>query len=56
MKQILQYILDTVDVGLVLEQDEKLVIDYVDSYYIGDLGKHQSTTNYVFTFSEEPIN
>jgi hypothetical protein len=42
VKWILRYIQDTIDVGLVFEQEESLgqcIVGYCDSDYIGDLGK-----------------
>ncbi len=59
VKWILRYILKTVDVGLLFEQDTTLgkgVIGYVDSDYAGDLDKRRSTTSYVFTLAGGPIS
>ena len=59
MKWILQYLLKTVDVGLVFERDDRLgqcMIGYVDSDYAGDLDKRRSTTGYMFTFTRAPIS
>ncbi|XP_070001847.1 secreted RxLR effector protein 161-like [Nicotiana sylvestris] len=45
MKWILRYIHNTVDVGLVFEQeDNQSVIGYCDSDFAGDLDKRRSTT------------
>ena len=46
-KQVLPYILGTVGVGLMFEQNNRFgqhVVGYVDSHYPGDLDKHISTT------------
>ena len=43
MKWILWYILNTVDIGLVFQQDKhdgQCVVEYCDSDYTGDLDKH----------------
>ncbi|KAI3458810.1 hypothetical protein Pfo_015473, partial [Paulownia fortunei] len=59
VKWILRYILNTVDVGLVFEQDGKIgqsVVEYCDSDYAGDLDKRRSTTGYLFTFVKAPIS
>ncbi|XP_071901088.1 secreted RxLR effector protein 161-like [Coffea arabica] len=53
VKWILWYIQNTVDVGLVFEQDKSLghcIVGYCDSDYAGDLDKRRSTTGYLFTF------
>lgn len=55
-EMVLGYILDTIDVGLVFRQDEKLVINYIDSDYVGDLNKLRSATNYAFTFDKRHIS
>ena len=52
VKWILQYILGTVDAGLVFQQDNSIgqhVVGYVDFDYVGDLDKRRSTTGYVVT-------
>ncbi|KAE8695795.1 hypothetical protein F3Y22_tig00110684pilonHSYRG00024 [Hibiscus syriacus] len=57
VKWILRYLQQTVDVGLVFEQDEALcqcVVRYADSDYAGDLDKHRSTTGYLFTLAKAP--
>ena len=54
VKQILQYIKCTIDVGLVFKKDfagKQECIRYVDSDYAGDLDKRWSTRGYVFTLS-----
>ena len=59
VKWILRYILNTVDVGLVFEQDGKIdqsVVGYCDSDYAGDLDKRRSTTGYLFTFAKAPVS
>ncbi|KAG8495920.1 hypothetical protein CXB51_007502 [Gossypium anomalum] len=59
VKWILRYIQKTVDVGLLLKQDNTLgkgVIGYVDSNYADDLDKQRSTTGYVFTLAGGPIS
>ena len=50
VKQILRYILNTVDVGLMPERDDNLgqcVVGYVNFDYASDLDRHQSTTGCV---------
>ncbi|KAI3459506.1 hypothetical protein Pfo_016169, partial [Paulownia fortunei] len=50
VKWILRYILNTVDVGLVFEQDGKIgqsVVGYCDSDYAGDLDKRRLTTGFL---------
>ena len=52
VKRILWYIQNTVDVGLVFEQDidvGQYIVGYCDSDYTGDLDKHRSTTGCLFT-------
>ncbi|KAE8684117.1 hypothetical protein F3Y22_tig00111151pilonHSYRG00072 [Hibiscus syriacus] len=59
VKWILRYILNTVDVGLVFQQDKQdgqCVVGYCDSDYAGDLDKRRSTTGYVFTFAKAPVS
>ncbi|KAE8707655.1 ZNF511 protein [Hibiscus syriacus] len=59
VKWILRYILNTVDVGLVFQQDkqdDQCVVGYYDSDYAGDLDKRRSTTGYVFTFAKAPVS
>ncbi|KAE8709887.1 Tubulin beta-2 chain [Hibiscus syriacus] len=57
VKWILRYLQQTVDVGLVFEQDEALgqcVVGYADSDYADDLDKRRSTTGYLFTLAKAP--
>ncbi|KAE8692332.1 hypothetical protein F3Y22_tig00110840pilonHSYRG00095 [Hibiscus syriacus] len=59
VKWILRYILNTVDVGLVFQQDKQdgqCVVGYCDSDYACDLDKRRSTTGYVFTFTKAPVS
>ncbi|KAE8687328.1 Peroxidase 44 [Hibiscus syriacus] len=59
VKWILRYILNTIDVGLVFQQDKQdghCVVGYCDSDYAGDLNKRRSTTGYVFTFAKAPVS
>ncbi|KAE8671810.1 ABC transporter B family member 7 [Hibiscus syriacus] len=59
VKWILRYILNTVDVGLVFQQDKQdgqCVVGYCDSDYAGDLDKRRSTIGYVFTFEKAPVS
>ena len=59
VKWILRYLLKTVDVGLVFEQDDaydQYVIGFVDSDCAGDLNKRRSTTGYVFTLLGAPVS
>ena len=58
VKWILRYILGTVDVGLVFEQDKMnhCAVGYVDSDYAGDLDKCRSTTAYVFTLASGAVS
>ena len=58
VKWILRYILNTIDIGLIFQQDKQegqCVVGYCDSEY-GDLDKHRSTTCYVFTFAKAPVS
>lgn len=59
MKWILRYILNTVDVGLVFERDEKIgqgIVGYCDSDYAGDQDTRRSTIGYVFTLAKAPVS
>ncbi|XP_040369555.1 secreted RxLR effector protein 161-like [Rosa chinensis] len=58
VKWILWYILGSVDVGLVFQQDKmsQCVVGYVDSDFAGDLVKYRSTTAYVFTLGSGPVS
>ncbi|KAM2012453.1 hypothetical protein ACFX1T_024318 [Malus domestica] len=59
VKWILRYILGTVDVGLLFQQDKvtgQCVVGYVDSDYAGDLDKRRSTTGFVFTIAGGPVS
>ena len=59
VKWILRYILNTVDIGLVFQQDKQdgqCVVGYCDSDYAGDLDKRRSTTGYEFTFAKAPVS
>ncbi|KAL0446162.1 UNVERIFIED_CONTAM: Retrovirus-related Pol polyprotein from transposon TNT 1-94 [Sesamum latifolium] len=57
MKWIFRYIQNTVDVGLVFEQENsQCVIRYCDSDFAGDLDKRRSTTGYVFTLAKAPVS
>jgi len=59
VKWVLRYIKGTIDVGLVFENDsigKQECVRYVDSDYAGDLDKRRSTTRYVFTLSQAPVN
>ncbi|KAE8725588.1 hypothetical protein F3Y22_tig00008386pilonHSYRG00069 [Hibiscus syriacus] len=59
VKWILRYLQQTVDVGLVFEQNEALgqcMVGYVDSDYAGDLDKRRSTTGYLFTLAKAPVS
>ncbi|KAE8673094.1 hypothetical protein F3Y22_tig00111812pilonHSYRG00176 [Hibiscus syriacus] len=59
VKWILRYLQQTVDVGLVFEQDEALgqcMVGYADSDYAGDLDKRRSTTGYLFTLAKAPVS
>ncbi|OIS96364.1 nudix hydrolase 23, chloroplastic [Nicotiana attenuata] len=56
VKWILRHIRNTVDVGLIFEQeDSQYLVGYCDSDYAGDLDKRRSTTGYVFT-SNAPVS
>ncbi|CAL8994262.1 unnamed protein product, partial [Prunus brigantina] len=58
VKWILRYILGTVDVGLLFQQDKvtgQCVVGYVDSDYAGDLDKRRSTTGFVFSIAGGPV-
>ncbi|XP_070026242.1 secreted RxLR effector protein 161-like [Nicotiana sylvestris] len=57
VKWILQYIHNTVYVGLVFEQEgNQSVVGYCDSDFAGDLDKQRSTTGYVFTFAKALVS
>ncbi|KAE8678648.1 hypothetical protein F3Y22_tig00111402pilonHSYRG00027 [Hibiscus syriacus] len=59
VKWIMRYILNTVDVGLVFQQDKQdgqCVVGYCDSDYAGDLDKRRSTNGYVFTSAKAPVS
>ncbi|KAI3473517.1 hypothetical protein Pfo_031396 [Paulownia fortunei] len=59
VKWILWYILNTVDFGLVFEQDGKIgqsIVRYCDSDYACDLDKRRSTTGYLFTFVKASVS
>ena len=59
MKKILQYIQNTVDVGLVFEQDVGVgqhILGYYDSDYARDLDKRRSTTAYLVTLPRAPVS
>ncbi|XP_041995810.1 secreted RxLR effector protein 161-like [Salvia splendens] len=59
VKWILRYIKDTVDIGLLFEQDKSLghfAVGYCDSDYAGDLDKRRSTTGYLFTLANAPVS
>ncbi|XP_075102703.1 secreted RxLR effector protein 161-like [Nicotiana tabacum] len=57
VKWILRYICNTVDVGLIFEQeDSQYLVGYCDSDYAGDLDKRRSTTGYVFTIANAPVS
>ena len=58
MKWILQYLLKTLNVGLVFKRDDtcnQYAIVYVDSHYAGDLDKWRSISDYVFTLVGAPV-
>ena len=47
------------DVGLKFERSDRfdrLISGYVDSDYVGDYDKHQSTMVYVFTMAGGPVS
>ena len=55
----MQYIKDTVDVGLVFGKGvigKQECTGYVNSDYAGDLNKCRSTTGYVLTLSQVPVS
>ncbi|KAE8692180.1 putative ROP-interactive CRIB motif-containing protein 6 [Hibiscus syriacus] len=59
VKWFLRYLQQTMDVGLVFEQDEALgqcMVGYVDSDYAGDLDKRRSTIGYLFTLAKAPVS
>ena len=59
VKWILQYLLKTIDVGLVFERIDtcdQYAIGFVDSDCAGDLDKRQSITSYVFTLSKAQVS
>jgi len=59
VRWILQYIKGTVDVALVFEKDigdKQESTCYMNSDYVRNLDKHQSTTGYVFTLSQAPVS
>ena len=59
VKWILRYILNTIEVGLMFEQDMQngqCLVGYCDSDYAGDLDKRRSTTGYVFTLAKAPVS
>ena len=59
VKCILRYIQDTVDIGLIFEQDkscDQSVVGYCDSDYAGDSDKRRSTTGYLFTVAKAPVS
>jgi len=59
VKWVLQYIRDTIDVGLVFEKNstgKHECVGYVESDYAGDLDKCRFTTGYVFTLFQVPVS
>ena len=55
----MQYIKDTVNVGLVFENNidgKQECTGYVDSDYAGNLDKRRSTIEYVFTLSQALVS
>ena len=59
VKLILRYIQNTVDVGLVFEQDKSIgryIVGYCDSDYASDLDRRRSTTGYLFTFAKASVS
>ena len=59
VRWILQYIKDTINVGLVFVKDtigKKECIRYVNSDYAGDHDKRRSMTGYVFIFIQAPVS
>ncbi|KAL0297633.1 UNVERIFIED_CONTAM: Retrovirus-related Pol polyprotein from transposon TNT 1-94 [Sesamum radiatum] len=57
VKWIFKYLKGTVGHGVVFisQQNDPLVVGYVDSDYAGDLDDRRSTTGYVFTLGGGPI-
>ena len=57
VKWIFRYLKGTVGHGIIFgsQQDDPLVVGYVDSDYAGDLDDRRSTTGYVFTLGGGPI-
>ncbi|KAE8655753.1 Retrovirus-related Pol polyprotein from transposon TNT 1-94 [Hibiscus syriacus] len=57
VKWIFRYLKGTMGHGIVFcsQQDNPLVVGYVDSDYAGDLDNRRSTTGYVFTLGGGPI-
>ncbi|KAL0368120.1 UNVERIFIED_CONTAM: Retrovirus-related Pol polyprotein from transposon TNT 1-94 [Sesamum calycinum] len=57
VKWVFRYLKDTVGYGVVSgsQQNDPLVVGYVDSDYAGDLDDRRSTTGYVFTLGGGPI-
>ena len=57
---VLQYLRGTARLGLVFQRLEtgkpRLLQDYVDADYAGDLDQRRSTTGYVFTVAKCVIN
>jgi len=54
VKRILRYIKGTIDVGLIFKKEftgKQECVGYIDSGYAGDLDKHRSAMEYVFTLS-----
>ena len=59
VKWIIQYLLKTVNVGLVFEQDDtydQYAISFIYSNCASDLDKQKPTTGYVFTLSGALVN
>ncbi|KAL0461191.1 UNVERIFIED_CONTAM: Retrovirus-related Pol polyprotein from transposon TNT 1-94 [Sesamum latifolium] len=57
VKWIFRYLKGTVGHGVIFgsQQNDPLVVGYVDSDYAGDLDDRRSTTGYVFTLGGWPI-
>ncbi|KAL0451880.1 UNVERIFIED_CONTAM: Retrovirus-related Pol polyprotein from transposon TNT 1-94 [Sesamum latifolium] len=57
VKWIFRYLKGTVGHGIIFgsQQNDPLVVGYVDSDYAGDLDDRRSTTGYVFTLGGGPI-
>ncbi|KAK4386032.1 Retrovirus-related Pol polyprotein from transposon TNT 1-94 [Sesamum angolense] len=57
VKWIFRYLKGTIGHGVVFgnQQNDPLVVGYVDSYYTADLDDRRSTIGYVFTLREGPI-